>query len=152
MRSKPGTGSRPGADFRPSGSPVERVAAGQHRGQLVGLDLAVEAEVRGGAADPVALGLALAGVVVLGAFGDLLGVVALLADAELPDREHQRERPSGGVGSVAVFFHAPIGQRDAGLYRGDFEVGHTSVVRREAAVYRVGWEAGHRLLTSDRRA
>jgi hypothetical protein len=76
---------------------ARRMAAGQHRAQALGVDLAVESQVRGRAADPVPLRLTLAGVVVLGAFGDLLGVVALLAGAELPDREHQREGPPGGV-------------------------------------------------------
>ena len=73
-----------------------RVAAGQHRGQALGVDLAVEAQVDGGGAGPVALGLTAAGVVVLGAFGDPFGVVALLAGAELPDGEHQRGCPGGG--------------------------------------------------------
>jgi hypothetical protein len=79
-----------------------RVAAGQHRGQALGVDLAVEAEVRRDGTDPVALRLTLAGVVVLGAFGDLFRVVALLAGAELPDREHQRGCPPGGVGLSGV--------------------------------------------------
>jgi len=39
---------------------VDRTVAGQHRGQLLALDPAVEAEHGGGGADPVALGLALA--------------------------------------------------------------------------------------------
>ncbi len=64
---------------------VDRIATGQHRDELVGLDLAVEAEIPGGVAEPVALGLALAGVVVLGPFGDLVEVVAVLAGAELAD-------------------------------------------------------------------
>ena len=72
---------------------VDRAAAGQHRGQLLAVDLAVEAEKGGRGADPVALRLALAGVVVLGAFGDLLQVVGLLARAELADREHQQVCP-----------------------------------------------------------
>ena len=67
---------------------VDRVAAGQHRDELVLADLAFEAEARGGVADPLARLLALAGVVVLGAFGDLVEVVALLSYAELSDREH----------------------------------------------------------------
>ena len=65
------------------------VVAGEHRGELVGLDLAGEAEVARQLADPLARRLALAGVVVLGAFGDLVEVVALLAGAELPDGEHR---------------------------------------------------------------
>jgi hypothetical protein len=55
---------------------------------LLGLDLTVEAEALGGVADPFSGRLALAGVVVLGAFGDLVEVVALLSYAELADREH----------------------------------------------------------------
>jgi hypothetical protein len=62
-----------------------RIVPGQHRHQLGGLDLALQAEILGGVADPVALGLPLAGVVVLGAFGDLAEVVVLLTAAELAD-------------------------------------------------------------------
>jgi len=81
---------------------AERIAArrmtpGQHRAQALGVDLAVEAEIERGGAEP-ALRLTLARVIVLGAFGDLFGVIALLARAELPDREHQRGCPPGGVG------------------------------------------------------
>jgi hypothetical protein len=67
---------------------VCRVVAGQHRDELVLADLAVEAQAGSGVADPLARHLALAGVVVLGAFGDLAQVVALLSFAELADREH----------------------------------------------------------------
>jgi hypothetical protein len=77
------------------------IAAGQHRDELVGLDLAGEAEVIGGVSHPIALGLTLAGVVVLGAFGDLFQVIALLAATELPDGEHQR-RPPGLLASWAI--------------------------------------------------
>ena len=70
VRSKPGTGLAPGDVTEAERLAGRRVAAGQHRGQAVGVDLAVEAEVGGGRADPVALGLTAAGVVVLGAFGD----------------------------------------------------------------------------------
>src|SRR5215218_4287872 len=66
------------------------MAAGQHRDELVGLDLAGEPEILGPIAEPLTWGLALARVVVLGAFGDLLQVVALLAAAELSGGEHQR--------------------------------------------------------------
>src|SRR5665811_53364 len=72
-----------------------RVAAGQHRRQLVGLDRAVEAQVFGRVAEPLTLGLALAGVVVLSAFGDLVEVVALLSYAELANREHPPRLSSG---------------------------------------------------------
>jgi hypothetical protein len=68
---------------------VDRVAPGQHRDELVGLDLAVETQQLGPLAEPGALGLALARVVVLGAFGDLAEVVALLAYSELADRQHR---------------------------------------------------------------
>jgi hypothetical protein len=62
--------------------------AGQHRRQLIGLHRAVEAKVLGRVAEPLPLGLSLAGVVVLSAFGDLVEVVALLSYAELANREH----------------------------------------------------------------
>ena len=65
-----------------------RVAAGQHRGQLVGFDHPVQAELLCRVTEPLALGLALAGVVVLSAFGHLVEVVALLSYAELAYREH----------------------------------------------------------------
>ena len=78
---------------------VDRIAAGQHRDELVGLDLAVEAEMLGGVAEPVALGLALAGVVVLSAFGDLVEVVTLLAGAELPDESISSLNALGEGGS-----------------------------------------------------
>jgi hypothetical protein len=63
---------------------------GEHRRELPGLDLAVEAGLSGGVAGPLSGGLALAGVVVLSAFGHLVEVVALLAGAELSDGEHPR--------------------------------------------------------------
>ena len=87
----------------PDGAHPERlavggVAAGQHRGELVCLDPARQAQLLGRVAYPVALRLALAGVVVLGAFGDLVEVVALLAGAELSDRQHRPTcRRSGRV-------------------------------------------------------
>jgi hypothetical protein len=40
---------------------ARRVTAGQHRGDPLGVDLAVESQVRGGGADPVPLRLILAG-------------------------------------------------------------------------------------------
>ena len=89
MRSKPGTGPLAGDAAHPDQRlAVDRVAAGQHRVELVGLDLAGEAQVLGGVAEPFPGDLALAGVVVLRAFGDLVEVVALLAFAELADGEH----------------------------------------------------------------
>jgi hypothetical protein len=60
---------------------VDRVAASEHRLELFGADLALKAQLLGGAADPLAGNLALAGVVVLGACGDLVEVVGLLAFA-----------------------------------------------------------------------
>jgi hypothetical protein len=68
--------------------PVYRVATGQHRFELRGLNLAGEAQVLGGVAKPFPGDLALAGVVVLSAFGDLVEVVALLSFAELSDGQH----------------------------------------------------------------
>ena len=91
-----------------------RVAAGQHEDQLLALDLAVEAEELGAVAEPVALGLALAGVVVLGAFGDFAQVVALLAGAELADREHQRRPRRVWISGRSAFTPSlsdPEGQR-----------------------------------------
>ena len=76
--------------------PGRGVVAGQHRRQLIGIDLALEAEFDGGVTEPVALGLALSGVVVLRAFGDLRRVVALLAGAELADRDHLLGLSSAG--------------------------------------------------------
>ena len=85
VRSKPGTGPRPGTWRRPSG----RLVAGSTPVSIAlswsPSTLALEAEVLGAVAEPVALGLTLARVIVLGAFGDLGFVVALLAGAELPD-------------------------------------------------------------------
>lgn len=61
---------------------VDRVSASEHRDELILADLPVETEASGGVADPLARLLALAGVVVLGAFGHLVEVVALLPFAE----------------------------------------------------------------------
>ena len=60
------------ASHREQGLAVDWVSAGQHGDELVLADLAFEAEEGGGVADPLAGRLALAGVVVLGAFGDLV--------------------------------------------------------------------------------
>jgi hypothetical protein len=79
-----------------------RVHPGQHRDELVGLDLARETKLAGGVAQPLACLLALAGVVVLGAFGHLLQVVALLAFSELADAEHQKLCPNGGANPSPV--------------------------------------------------
>jgi hypothetical protein len=68
--------------------PINRIAAGQYRFELRGLDLAGEAQILGGIADPFPDDLPLAGVVVLSAFRDLVEVVTLLSFAELADREH----------------------------------------------------------------
>ena len=77
------------------------IDAGQHRDELVGIDLALQAEILGCVAEPAALSLSFAGVVVLGSFGDLVEVVALLARSHLPDREHQR-------GPLAVAASMPL--------------------------------------------
>ena len=68
--------------------PVHRVAAGEHRFELVCADLALKAQARGGVADPLAGVLALPGVVVLSAFCHLVEVVALLSFAELAYGQH----------------------------------------------------------------
>ena len=99
VRSKPGTAPlEPTPRVPSSGSPLDRVAAGQHRSELFGPSTSVEAQLLRSVADPEALSLALAAVVVLGAFGDVLSVVALLSAPELSDREHapslSRERAS----------------------------------------------------------
>lgn len=65
--------------------PIGGVAASQHRFELCGLDFAGEGQVLGGIAEPFPGDLALAGVVVLSAFGDLVEVIALLSFAELSD-------------------------------------------------------------------
>ena len=62
--------------------------AGEHRHERFGVNGALQAQLGGGVSEPVADGLALAAVVVLGAFGDLVEVVALLAASQLPDRQH----------------------------------------------------------------
>ena len=97
VRSKPGTGPSPRTPrIESSGSPSTGLRPVSIADELVRADLAFEAEVRGGVADPLAGRLALAGVVVLGAFGDLVEVVALLAAPELSDREHHPLCPAGG--------------------------------------------------------
>jgi len=70
VRSKPGTGPRPGDLAQAQRLAVGRVVAGEHGDELLGVNLAVEPQVFGGIAEPVALGLAR--VVVLGAFGDFV--------------------------------------------------------------------------------
>ena len=67
---------------QPAGAGTE---PGEHGSQIVGVDLAVEAERLGAAADPLAVRLAGTGVVVVERLGDTGQVVGLLADAELGD-------------------------------------------------------------------
>jgi len=89
--------------LQPERFAANRVVAGQHRDELVGVDLALQAEVGGGVAEPVALCLALAGVIVLGSFGDLVEIISLHARAEegirlfWSPRIHRQKR--GGVAS-----------------------------------------------------
>jgi hypothetical protein len=64
---------------REQGRAIDRIAPGQHRRELVLTDLAFQAEVAGGVADPFPGRLAFAGVVVLGAFGDLVEVMPMSA-------------------------------------------------------------------------
>ena len=90
-----GDGLPPRCRLQPEWPAGDRIAAGQHARQRVGIDPPVEPEVGGRGADPVALRLTVARVVVLRGFGNLLGVVVLLAGAELPDRDHQQGCPSG---------------------------------------------------------
>lgn len=97
--------------------PGRGVVPGQHRRQLIGIDLALETEIGSGVTEPVALGLTLPGVVVLRAFGDLGGVVALLAGAELADRQHLLRLSSAGAGSVAARVHTPVVQPEERLHR-----------------------------------
>lgn len=80
-------GDRPAAADRsqPERLAARRVVTGEHPGQLIRLDLPGEVELDGGIAHPLPADLALAGVVVLRAFGDLLQVVHLLAGSELSD-------------------------------------------------------------------
>ena len=82
------------------------VVAGEHRAQLIAHDVALESELGGSVAGPAPRRLALAGVVVLGAVGDLLQVVALLARSQLSDREHppslSRERAICVISPAAV--------------------------------------------------
>src|SRR5918995_761853 len=107
VRSKPGTGpwlrETPPLPISGSGGGV---VAGEHRAQLIAHDVALESELGGSVAGPAPRRLALAGVVVLGAVGDLLQVVALLARSQLSDREHppslSRERAICVISPAAV--------------------------------------------------
>lgn len=65
-----------------------RVRAVEREAEPVALDLATDPELARSAAHPASGRLAGAGVVVLGALGDSLEVVALLPLAELSDRQH----------------------------------------------------------------
>jgi hypothetical protein len=65
-----------------------RATAGEHRSQLVALHRAAEPEAGGAGPDPAARRLAHGEVVVLGPVEDLLQVVRLLAEAQLPDAQH----------------------------------------------------------------
>ena len=66
----------------------------ENRTDLVFTDLALEFEILGSACEPVAGGLARAGVVVLDAAGDGVQVIELAALAELPEVEDLSTRPS----------------------------------------------------------
>ena len=114
VRSNPGTRRGCGRGLLPvrrQPTPPGR-QPGQHRPQIIGVDLAVEAEPPGAAADPHAARLAGAGVVVVEGLGDPRQLVGLLTDAELGDRQHrqptdspytlrvkicERNRPSAGA-------------------------------------------------------
>jgi hypothetical protein len=82
---------------------ADRVAALEQGLQLAVLKLAGQAEIGGSSAGPGAGRLALAGVVILGALGDLLGVVvggapvASPASSDLADGEHRRGRRNLGA-------------------------------------------------------
>ena len=89
VRSKPGTEPSPGTPWLPSsGSPSTGLRPVSIAVSWSAPDLARELQLAGGVAHPLPGDLALAGVVVLRAFGDLLQVVGLLADAELADGQH----------------------------------------------------------------
>jgi hypothetical protein len=65
---------------------------GEHGTKILGVDLALETESRCTAADPLAVGLAGAGVVVVERLGDTRQLVRLLPDAQLRDRQHAPQR------------------------------------------------------------
>jgi hypothetical protein len=114
-------------------NPNRRMAAGQHRCQGVRVDFSVQAEIAGGITQPLVLGLTAASVIVLGAFGDLLGVSALLARADLPDEEHQRDRPSDEADPSRVVT-IPVTAGSRGVCTGSRSI-HDPVVRRGRRPY-----------------
>jgi hypothetical protein len=65
-----------------------RVAALKQSGELARTDPAVETQLAGTGADPLTGCLATARVVVVAALRDLLRVVGLLPQGQLPDRQH----------------------------------------------------------------
>jgi hypothetical protein len=69
-------------------APVSGAPPAEERDEVVVADRAVQAEVLGGRASPVARDLGPAEVVVLGAVRDRAQVVTLLTRRELPDRQH----------------------------------------------------------------
>ena len=80
-------GSRGEARRRSSGS--RGIKAGEERAELRRRDAGRQAEPGRAGAQPLPRGLAATGVVVVGALGDLLLVVAVLAERDLADREHR---------------------------------------------------------------
>ena len=95
VRSKPATrlasATRPALRISPSGRD-----AGEDRAEVVGGDLAVRARAAGLPPQPVAGGLARAGVVLLTPVGDGVEVVVLRAGHHLADGEHPGVRPVAG--------------------------------------------------------
>lgn len=71
VRSKPGDRTPAANGAQAQRLARGRVVASAHPRELGGVDVALKAEEGGGVTGPLALGLALTGVVVLGAFGDL---------------------------------------------------------------------------------
>jgi hypothetical protein len=79
-----------GPHHRPVGSEPTRARreSGEHRPQIIGVDLARKPESFRSRAEPAARGFARTGVVVVEGLGDARELVGLLADAKLGDAQH----------------------------------------------------------------
>ena len=82
---------------------------GEHGTQVVGIDLAVEAEAGGADAEPLAVSFAGAGVVVVERLRDTGELIRLLAHAELGDRQHTLPTATPSTNRVILC------ERDSGL-------------------------------------
>lgn len=82
--------------------------AGEDGAQVVGADLALEAEAVGAPAEPPARRLADVEVVVLGAGEDFFEVVGLLADAQAADAQHGRRTSRATARGTLVQVCGPL--------------------------------------------